>query len=85
MNEMLKFNRTKTDDKLNEYIDCFAQLHKHEHFNEMKMGRRDRELRTIQPPRQTNAEHTEAVRQSSNRTKEKQEHNKKFIIKKIII
>ena len=69
-NEMLETNRTKTDDKLNELIDHFAQVLKQECFNE-----RERTVsRTIQPPKHTNSEHNEAIGQTGIRMKNK-EHN----------
>ena len=58
------------DDKYNEVIDYFGQLYKHEHLNEMK-AEEDTVSGTIQPPKHTNSDHTEAIRQSSEITKDK--------------
>ena len=77
-NEMSKANKTQTDDKLKELIDHFAELHKHEHLNEMVTEGEDIGPKTIQSPRHMNAEHIEAIGQIGNRTKDKEENNKQM-------
>ena len=79
-NGISKAKRRQTDDELNELTDCFAHLQTHEHTNEMEMKGKDAEARMIQSPKYTNAEHTETIKQSCNRTKDRQEQKK--LIKK---
>ena len=75
---MSKANRTQTYNKLNELIGSFTQLHKREHLNKMKTREKDKVARTIESQEHMNADHIEAIRQSSNRTEDKLEHNKQM-------
>ena len=75
-NKVSKANRTQTDNKPNELIGHFAQLHNQENWNKMEMEGKDTGPRTIQSPMKTNTDHTKAIRQNSNRRKERQEHHK---------
>ena len=65
--------QSKTGDKFNELIDHFAQLHKHEHPNEMETERMNLMANTckIQPPRHTSIEHSDTIRQKGNKIKGK--------------
>ena len=70
-------NKQNTGDRINELTDHFAELHNHEHLNEMETEGKDRVPRTLQPLKHMNAEHTETIRQSSNKTKGKWERTHK--------
>ena len=76
-NEMSKANGPQTDDKFNELVDHFAQLHKHKCSDIMEMERKDTRANanTIQPTRHTNLEHSETIRQKGNKIKDTLGHN----------
>ena len=84
-NEMSKFGQPQTDDKFNKLVECFSQLHKHEHSYVMEMEMKDAktDICTVQPQRHVNLECSETIRQKCNWIKETEEHNK-HIIKKIL-
>ena len=63
-NELLKTDRRWRDDTLNEFINCFTQMHNHECLDEMEMEGKDTVPRTIQ--------HQSTWRQSSLSNKTKQ-------------
>ena len=60
---MSKANQPETDDKFNELVDCFVQLHKHEYFNVMERKDTMADSYTILPPRNPNVEHGVTVNQ----------------------
>ena len=74
-NEISKTNKIQTGNKLNELLDHLILLHNDEYFNEMEMAGKDTVPGTIQQPKHMNAEHTRAIRQYGDRTKDKWEHN----------
>ena len=84
-NEMSKTNRRQKDDKLNELIVHFTQIHNLKCFNEMEVKGKDTVLRTIHSLKHMTVEHTEAIRQNSSIATDKQEHENRCIIKKIIL
>ena len=59
--DILTANTLQTYDKLNEIIDCFAEINKHEHLNNMAMEEKDIRLKTVLPPRHTFTEHSKEV------------------------
>ena len=62
------------NDKFNEFLDYFAQVHKNKYSNELKTERRDimANTCTIQTPTNMNVEHNEKIRQKGNRIKDMQ-------------
>ena len=72
--------------KLNEIIDHFVQLYKHECSHEMNTERKDTMATTctIQPPRYMDVEHSETIRQNGNSIKTYKNTTSKHIMKKLL-
>ena len=77
--EILKANRPQTDEKLNELINHFAQRNKHERFHIIQKWQRNLVPKTMQPLRHTGIEHSEEIKQSSNKIRDKYILNKHII------
>ena len=69
-NEMSKI-RAQGYDQFNRHIDCFAQLHNHEHLNEVEREGKDTVSKSTQSPKHMNAEHPKTIRPSGYRTNDK--------------
>ena len=52
-----KGNKQQTHDKLSDYIDRFAKIHNDEQLHQMKMERKEMEVKVIQPT-ENNAKRT---------------------------